>query len=53
MLWEDQERINTFSKLHSRMRVLRATLQKQEEEKEYLSDVEIELELLDDEESIQ
>ncbi|VVT54489.1 uncharacterized protein SAPINGB_P004101 [Magnusiomyces paraingens] len=53
VLWEDQERINTFSKLNSRIRVLKDRLKTHEQEKEYLSDVEMELELLDEDDQVQ
>lgn len=53
VLWEDQDRINTFSKLNARLGVLEETLKKQQAEKEYLDDVSMELELVDEEEKVQ
>lgn len=53
VLWEDQERINTFSKLNNRITNLKEELKKQQEEQEYISDVQMELELVDEDEFVQ
>ncbi|KAJ2513568.1 hypothetical protein H4217_006264 [Coemansia sp. RSA 1939] len=46
--WEDQQRINTFSKLNTRMERLEAEYKRQKIEKEYLDDLSMEIELLDE-----
>ncbi|ORY82141.1 Prefoldin beta-like protein, partial [Protomyces lactucae-debilis] len=46
--WEDQSMINTFSKLVNRLDVRQETLVLKKQDKEYLDDVEMELELADD-----
>lgn len=53
VLWEDQEKINKFSKLNSRMNRYKEELEKQNKEQEYLSDLQMELELLDEDEKVQ
>ncbi len=53
VLWEDQQRINQFSKLYSKITVLKNDLSQQEKEKEYIDDVSLELELVDEDESVQ
>jgi prefoldin subunit 4 len=52
-LWEDQERINEFSKLNARLSVLEETVKKQEEEKEYLDGLSLDMELLDEDDKVQ
>ncbi|KAI9639364.1 Prefoldin beta-like protein [Dioszegia hungarica] len=43
--WEDQQRINTFSKLNNRLSDIQDQLKGKQEEKEYYDDLETELEL--------
>ncbi|KAJ2311969.1 hypothetical protein IWW52_004981, partial [Coemansia sp. RSA 2704] len=50
--WEDQERINQFSKLNSRVDNLEEKYKKQKEEKEFLDDLAMELELVDEDEPV-
>ncbi|KAJ1987565.1 hypothetical protein GGI25_005679 [Coemansia spiralis] len=50
--WEDQQRINTFSKLNTRLESLEDEYKKQKTEKEYLDDLAMEIELLDDEQPV-
>lgn len=50
--WEDQSAINTFSKLVNRLSVREDTLKTRRQDKEYLEDLEAELELADEDESI-
>ncbi|KAG6874506.1 hypothetical protein C0995_010416 [Termitomyces sp. Mi166 len=50
--WEDQQRINTFSKLNTRMRTLDEKLQELKQEKEALDDLATELELTDEDELV-
>ncbi|CAL9738514.1 prefoldin subunit 4 [Monosporozyma servazzii] len=50
---EDQKKINEFSKLILRKDSLEADLAKERQEKEYLDDVSLELELFDEEEKVQ
>ncbi|KAF8513101.1 Prefoldin subunit 4 [Hysterangium stoloniferum] len=50
--WEDQQRINTFSKLNSRARDLEEQLTQLKEEKEALDDLSMELELADEDKHI-
>ncbi|EKC98409.1 hypothetical protein A1Q2_07423 [Trichosporon asahii var. asahii CBS 8904] len=45
--WEDQQKINTFSKLNNRLGDLRDQLKVKEDEKEYYDDLQMELELSD------
>lgn len=51
--FEDQQKINEFSKLIMRKDVCQADLNKQRQEKEYLDDVSLEIELIDEDEKIQ
>ncbi|CCD25634.1 tubulin-binding prefolding complex subunit GIM3 NDAI_0F03160 [Naumovozyma dairenensis CBS 421] len=51
--FEDQQKINEFSKLIMRKDSLELELAKQRQEKEYLEDVSLEIELLDEEELVQ
>lgn len=51
--YEDQQKINEFSKLIMRKDVCQADLNKQRQEKEYLDDVSLEIELIDEDEKIQ
>lgn len=53
VLWEDQEKINAFSKLNSRLARYTEQLKEQQKEQEYLSDVQMELELLDEDDKVQ
>ncbi|KAG6811603.1 hypothetical protein H0H92_006666 [Tricholoma furcatifolium] len=50
--WEDQQRINTFSKLNTRMRNLEEKLEELKQEKEALDDLSTELELADEDELV-
>ncbi|KAG6891566.1 hypothetical protein C0992_003593 [Termitomyces sp. T32_za158] len=50
--WEDQQRINTFSKLNTRMRSLEEKLHVLKQEKEALDDLATELELADEDELV-
>ncbi|CAL9733033.1 prefoldin subunit 4 [Monosporozyma unispora] len=50
---EDQKKINEFSKLILRKDSLEVELAKERQEKEYLDDVSLELELFDEEEKVQ
>ncbi|PVU94051.1 hypothetical protein BB561_002846 [Smittium simulii] len=50
--WEDQLHINQFSKLNSKYEVLEQAYETAKKEKEYLVDLEMELELLDEESKI-
>lgn len=50
--WEDQQRINKFSTMISKRDEQLDALQKLKTEKEYLDDLSMEIELLDDEEEI-
>ncbi|KAJ6594244.1 Prefoldin subunit-domain-containing protein [Mycena capillaripes] len=50
--WEDQQRINSFSKLNTRMRNVEEKLQELKQEKEALDDLATELELADEDESV-
>ncbi|WWC94587.1 hypothetical protein V866_001434 [Kwoniella sp. B9012] len=45
--WEDQQRINTFSKLNNRLTDIQDLLKQKNEEKEYYDDLSMELELAD------
>ncbi|KAJ7141451.1 Prefoldin subunit-domain-containing protein [Mycena epipterygia] len=50
--WEDQQRINSFSKLNTRMRNIEEKLQELRQEKEALDDLSTELELADEDEPV-
>ena len=50
---EDQKKINEFSKLILRKDSLELDLSKERQEKEYLDDVSMELELIDEDEKVQ
>ncbi|KAJ1949732.1 hypothetical protein EC988_004655, partial [Linderina pennispora] len=50
--WEDQQRINQFSKLNARLERLEDSYKSQKTEKEYLDDLAMEIELLDEEEPV-
>jgi len=51
--WEDQQRINNFSKLNTRATDLEEAIAKQKSEKEALDDLGMELELADEDEPIE
>ncbi|CCC71097.1 hypothetical protein NCAS_0G02100 [Naumovozyma castellii] len=51
--FDDQQLINEFSKLIMRKDTLEQELAKQRQEKEYLDDVSLEIELIDEEELVQ
>ncbi|CEL60973.1 Prefoldin subunit 4 OS=Saccharomyces cerevisiae (strain ATCC 204508 / S288c) GN=GIM3 PE=1 SV=1 [Rhizoctonia solani AG-1 IB] len=50
--WEDQQKINTFSKLNTRCSDLEEKIAKQKSEKEALDDLAMELELADEDEPV-
>ncbi|KAJ3533192.1 hypothetical protein NM688_g7314 [Phlebia brevispora] len=50
--WEDQQRINTFSKLNSRMRGLEEQIDALKQEKEAMDDLAMELELADEDQPV-
>ncbi|KAG2096372.1 Prefoldin subunit 4 [Suillus cothurnatus] len=50
--WEDQQRINTFSKLNTRLRSIEERLEELKQEKDALDDLSTELELTDEDESV-
>ncbi|KAA1471832.1 Prefoldin subunit 4 [Dentipellis sp. KUC8613] len=50
--WEDQQRINSFSKLNTRMRSFEEKLEELKQEKEALDDLSMELELADEDEPV-
>ena len=50
--WEDQSAINTFSKLVNRLALREGLLETRKQDKEYLEDLEGELELADEDELI-
>ncbi|KAI8992966.1 Prefoldin subunit 4 [Trametes punicea] len=50
--WEDQQRINTFSKLNTRLRSIEEKIQELKQEKEALDDISMELELADEDEPV-
>ncbi|TFK53492.1 Prefoldin, subunit 4 [Heliocybe sulcata] len=50
--WEDQQRINNFSKLNTRLRAIEEKLGNLKEEKEALDDLSTELELADEDEPV-
>ncbi|KZT10881.1 Prefoldin subunit 4 [Laetiporus sulphureus 93-53] len=50
--WEDQQRINTFSKLNTRLRNIEEKMEGLKQEKEALDDLSMELELADEDQPI-
>ncbi|THU94203.1 prefoldin [Dendrothele bispora CBS 962.96] len=50
--WEDQQRINTFSKLNTRIKSIEGKLEVFKQEKEALDDLAMELELADEDEPV-
>ncbi|KAH3683174.1 hypothetical protein WICPIJ_005871 [Wickerhamomyces pijperi] len=52
VLFDDQMKINEFSKLIQRKDTLQAQLKKEQQEKEFLEDVSLEIELLDEDELV-
>ncbi|KAJ3859336.1 Prefoldin subunit 4 [Lentinula novae-zelandiae] len=50
--WEDQQKINSFSKLNTRMKGFEAKVDAAKQEKEALDDLSIELELADEDEPV-
>ncbi|KAF5357400.1 hypothetical protein D9758_005857 [Tetrapyrgos nigripes] len=50
--WEDQQRINTFSKLNTRIKSIETQLEVLKQEKEALDDLSMELELADEDEPV-
>ncbi|KAI0373967.1 Prefoldin subunit 4 [Pilatotrama ljubarskyi] len=50
--WEDQQRINAFSKLNTRLRSIEEKMQELKQEKEALDDISMELELADEDEPV-
>ncbi|KAG8821001.1 hypothetical protein FRC17_009948 [Serendipita sp. 399] len=50
--WDDQQRINTFSKLNTRLQGLTAELETVKREKEALEDISTELELADEDQPV-
>jgi len=50
--WEDQQRINTFSKLNTRFRGIEEKLEALKQDKEALDDLSQELELTDEDETV-
>lgn len=53
VLWEDQQKINKFSSLINKKDVLSDQLEKLKQEKDYIEDLAMEIELLDEDEKIQ
>ncbi|KAH9944719.1 Prefoldin subunit 4 [Amylocystis lapponica] len=51
--WEDQQRINSFSKLNTRLRNIEEKMQGLKQEKEALDDLSMELELAEDDQPVQ
>lgn len=51
--WEDQQKINKFSSLINKKDELTALVGKYKQEKEYIEDLSMEIELLDEDEKIQ
>ncbi|QEU60778.1 Gim3 [Kluyveromyces lactis] len=51
--YEDQQRINEFSKLIMRKDAIEQDLTQQRTEKEYLDDISLEIELIDEDEKVQ
>jgi prefoldin subunit 4 len=52
VLFSDQQKINEFSKLIHKKDILSTDLEKQKQEKEYLDDVSMEIELIDEDELV-
>ncbi|OJT07417.1 Prefoldin subunit 4 [Trametes pubescens] len=50
--WEDQQRINSFSKLNTRLRSIEEKIEELKQEKEALDDISMELELADEDQPI-
>ncbi|KAG7831871.1 hypothetical protein KL920_000206 [Ogataea angusta] len=50
--WQDQLKINSFSTLISKIDALSATLDENKQEKEYLDDLALEIELVDEDEKL-
>ncbi|KAI0775784.1 Prefoldin subunit 4 [Trametes elegans] len=50
--WEDQQRINSFSKLNTRLRSYEEQIQELKQEKEALDDISMELELADEDQPV-
>ncbi|KAG7863515.1 hypothetical protein KL919_000830 [Ogataea angusta] len=50
--WQDQQKINSFSTLISKKDALSATLDENKQEKEYLDDLALEIELVDEDEKL-
>ncbi|KAI0320843.1 Prefoldin subunit-domain-containing protein [Amylostereum chailletii] len=50
--WDDQQRINTFSKLNARIRSIMERVEVLKQEKEALDDLSLELELADEDELV-
>ncbi|KAM5534549.1 hypothetical protein V8D89_011753 [Ganoderma adspersum] len=50
--WEDQQRINTFSKLNTRLRSIEEKIEVLKAEKEALDDISMELELADEDQPV-
>ncbi|KAI8583766.1 hypothetical protein K450DRAFT_219900 [Umbelopsis ramanniana AG] len=50
--WEDQQKINSFSRLNTRTDDLEEQYEKLKQEKEYLDDLSMELELADEDEPV-
>ncbi|KAF9073648.1 Prefoldin beta-like protein [Rhodocollybia butyracea] len=50
--WEDQQQINLFSKLNTRMKAFEAKIDEAKQEKEALDDLSTELELTDEDETV-
>ncbi|KAG7741707.1 hypothetical protein KL923_000962 [Ogataea haglerorum] len=50
--WQDQQKINSFSTLISKRDALSATLDENKQEKEYLDDLALEIELVDEDEKL-
>lgn len=53
VLWEDQQKINKFSSLINKKDSLVSVLEKLKTEKEYIDDLALEIELLDEDEKVQ
>ncbi|KZT71744.1 Prefoldin, subunit 4 [Daedalea quercina L-15889] len=50
--WEDQQRINTFSKLNTRLRGIEGKIEELKQDKEALDDLAMELELADEDQAV-
>ncbi|EPT04674.1 hypothetical protein FOMPIDRAFT_1034780 [Fomitopsis schrenkii] len=50
--WEDQQRINTFSKLNTRLRGFEGRMEELKQDKEALDDLAMELELADEDQPV-